>query len=346
MVRKILKFMSEDPLELARIANKSFIQLLTDGFRLFGKNWIKIIIPISLFYVISLFIRIVLLVNANWDLILLEAIVNPLANVDPSTLTESQLNVMLTYIYSTWGIDTLNFIIGNLFTTLGLCSVSMYLYKDYLGEKTSLTESMKGAFNRKMIAVLLILALAIPLGNFMLVIPAIVIFGFYIFSIYTYQLDNNEMSIKEAKILSKRAFWKIIGTFLVSGLITLTLTIFNQMLIEIMFPVSYSTLVSFYDPANLRFDLIFVYTLMNNIAFILFEPLFICLLTPLFIHMKARKKLGYGYQRENNYQRVYKPPSQPEYVEDGVYCPFCGQHLDFKLKFCPSCGESIDFLTK
>ena len=339
--------MSKDPIELTRIANKRFSELLTDGFRLFfGRNWIKIIVPICFFYVISMLIRIVLLANANWDLILLGEIVDPLASVDPSTLTESQLNLMISYIFSSWGINTLDFIIGALFTTLGLCSVAKYLYKDYLGEKISLKKSMKGAFNRKLIVVLLILALAIPLGNLMLVIPAIVIFGFYIFSVFTYQLENNERSIKEAKFLSKGSFWKIIGVFLVSGLISLTVTTFYQMLIEIMFPVSYSTLVSWYNPANQRVDLIFIYNLMNRVVPILFEPLFICLLTPLFIHMKARKKLSYGYQKENSYQRAYKPPTQPEYVEDGIYCPFCGQHMDFKLKFCPSCGESIDFLTK
>ena len=338
--------MSEDPLELTRIANKPFSQLLMTGFKLFGRNWAKIIIPISFFYVISLLIRIVLLANANWDLILLEAIVAPLADVDPMDLTGSQLNAMITYVYSIWVIDTLSYIIGALFTTLGLCSVATYIYRNCLGEKISLAESMKGAFNRKMIIVLLILGLFLPLGNFMLVIPAIVIFGFYIFSIYTYQLDNNEHSIKEAKLLSKGAFWKILIIFLVSGIITLTATIFYQYLIELMFPVSSTTLVSWFNPVNRRIDLIFIYTLMNNVVPLLLEPLFICLLTPLFIQMQARRKLGYGHQRKYSDQRAYNPPTQPEYVEDGIYCPFCGQHMDFKLKFCPSCGESIDFLTK
>ncbi|MBY9004739.1 MAG: hypothetical protein KGD73_12250 [Candidatus Lokiarchaeota archaeon] len=341
--------MSEDPLELTRIANKRFSELLSDGFRLFVKNWLKIIVPISVFYVISLLLRIVLLANANWNLILLEAIVAPLASVDPSSLTETQLNSMISYILTTWGIDTLNFIIGAVFTTLGLCSVAVYLYKDYNGEKTSLKESIKGAFNSKLIAVILILALLIPLGNFMLAIPAIIIFGFYIFSIYTYQLDDNNRSIKEAKILSKGAFWKIIGTFLVTIIITLIVVMFYQFAIEIMFPVSNSTLISWYDPANFRFELIFLYNLMNNVVSILFEPLFICLLTPLFTHMKARRNLGYNHhQREHSYQRVYQPSTltQPEYTEKGIFCPFCGQHMDFKLKFCPSCGESIEFLTK
>lgn len=349
MVRKILKFMSEDPLELTRIANKRFTELLSDGFKLFWRHWLKIIVPISFFYVLSLLIRIVLLANANWNLILLEAIVAPLASVDPSSLTESQLNSMISYVLTTWGIDTLNFIIGAVFTTLGLCSVAIYLYKDYIGEKTSLKESIKGAFNSKIIVVILILALLIPLGNFMLAIPSIIIFGFYIFSIYTYQLDDNGKSIKEAKILSKGAFWKITGTFLVSVVLTLIVVVFYQILIEIMFPISYSTLISWYDPANLRFDLIFLYNLMNNVGSILLEPLFICLLTPLFTHMKARRNLGYSHhQREYSYQRDYQTPTptQPEYTEKGIFCPFCGQHMDFKLKFCPSCGESIEFLTK
>lgn len=337
--------MSEDSLELTKIANKRYGELLTDGFRLFGRNWIKIIAPICIFYIISILIRTILLANANWDLILLGEIVAPLANLDPSTLTESQLNSMLSYIYGSWGIDTVNFIIGNLFTTLGLCSVAKYLYKDYLGEKISVTQSMKGAINRKLIIVLLILALAIPLGNFLLVIPAIILFGFYIFLIYTYQLENNDNSIKEAKALSKGAFGKIIGSFIISTLIILIITSFYQILIEILFPVSYSTLVSWYNPAHQALHLIFFYNLINSLIPILLEPLFICLLTPLFIQMKARRNLGYG-QREMSYQKVYKPPTQPEYIENGIFCPFCGQHMDFKLKYCPSCGESIEFLTK
>ncbi len=344
MVRKILKFMFEDPEELTRITNKGFSELLKAGFKLFGKNWLKIIIPISFFYVISLLIRTILLTDANWDLILMEAAVTPLFSADPTTLTQSQLNAILTYVFTTWGIDTLNYIISALFTTLGLCSVAMYLYKNYFGEKISLIGSMKGAFNRKMIIVLLILGVFIPLGNLMFVIPAIVIFGFYIFSIYTYQLDNTERSIKEAKILSKGAFWKIIGTFIVSYLIILTINTFYQLIIEIAFPVNYSTLVSWYNPSSRRFDLVFIYNLMNDVVLILLEPLFVCLLTPLFIQMKSRKRLGYD-QRTDNYQRVYISPTQPEYVESGIYCPFCGQHMDFKLKYCPSCGESIEFLT-
>ena len=115
---------------------------------------------------------------------------------------------------------------------------------------------------------------------------------------------------------------------------------------EQIFPVSYSTFISWYDPANRRFDLIIIYNLVINIIPILLAPLFVCLLTPVFTHMKARKTIGYLSRREQAYQAVYTPPTQPEYVENGIFCPFCGQHMDFKLKFCPSCGESIDFLTK
>ncbi len=338
--------MSEDPLELNRIANKRYSELLIEGFRLFGRHFVTIIVPISFFYILSILIRVVLLANANWDLILLEATVAPLASLDPSTLTESQLYAMLSYILATWAIDTLNYIIGALFTTLGLCSVAIYLYRNYFGEKISLREAMKGAFNRKILMVLLILGLFIPLGNLMLVIPAIVIFGFYIFSIYTYQLDNQGGSIKEAKMLSKGAFWKIIGTFLVSVLIMSIANTLYQIIIDTLVPVSYSTYVSWYNPSNRRFDMIFIYSLMSNAVSILLEPLFICLLTPLFIQLKTRRRLGYGHHKEYNNQRIYLPPTQPEYVEKGIFCPYCGQHMDFKLKYCPSCGESMEFLTK
>jgi hypothetical protein len=285
--------------------------------------------------------------NANWDLILLEAIVAPLASLDPSSLTETQINSLISYVYGNWGVDTIDFMIGALFTTLGLCIVSKYLYKKYLGENPSFLQSIKEAFNKKMIGVLIILGILIPIGNFLLVFPAIIIFGFFIFSVYTYQIDFEVGSLKEARRISKGAFWKIIGVFLISSFTISALTLLYQIfIVDVFFPITYSTFTSWFDPANPRVDLIIIINLVNKLFVIILEPLFICLLTPIFVHMNTRKKLGYGDLRQIKYQQVYAPPTQPEFVENGIFCPFCGQHMDFKLKYCPSCGESIEFLTK
>ncbi|MFX1323238.1 MAG: zinc ribbon domain-containing protein, partial [Promethearchaeota archaeon] len=84
--------------------------------------------------------------------------------------------------------------------------------------------------------------------------------------------------------------------------------------------------------------------------------------------------LGIYFTRRNKYKRVSRPEDQEYYyqtsVEDqwksystdetyqpitslpetqqtkGIFCPFCGHHLESPKKFCPHCGESLSFFVK
>ena len=86
---------------------------------------------------------------------------------------------------------------------------------------------------------------------------------------------------------------------------------------------------------------------------IIFSPLFICLLTPLYTSLKAKKQLGYSYQKGTYTmkQRYAELSRSSTGIQDDLYpqkdedffCPFCGFHMPKKIKFCPNCGESLDF---
>ncbi|MFX1410515.1 MAG: S8 family serine peptidase [Promethearchaeota archaeon] len=84
--------------------------------------------------------------------------------------------------------------------------------------------------------------------------------------------------------------------------------------------------------------------------------------------------LGIYFTRRNKYKRISRPEDQEYYyrpsVEDrwksysadktsepipsltekqkikGIFCPFCGYHLEIPKKFCPNCGESLSFFVK
>jgi hypothetical protein len=191
--------MSKDPAELQRIAHKSYGNLISDGFSLFMKTYKSIIIPIGLFFIISIILREVLLVDLQWNLSVLEVRIAPVLNSDPSTITPEDLQLMMDYLMSAFGLVVLELLISNIFTVLALCSVASFLYNYYNYQDTSLREGIKGAFNKKMIPILLLLGLGIPFGIFTLFIASIIIFGFFIFSIYTYQLKDNENPLKSAR---------------------------------------------------------------------------------------------------------------------------------------------------
>ena len=51
MVTRILKFMSEDPEMLTRMGNKPFGELVNDGFKLYGRTFYPVFIPLGLIYI-------------------------------------------------------------------------------------------------------------------------------------------------------------------------------------------------------------------------------------------------------------------------------------------------------
>ena len=340
--------MSEDPVELNRIANKSYGNLLSDGFSLFVKTYKSIIIPIGLFFIISVILRQVLLVDLRWDLSVLEVNISPILNSDPYSITPEELQLMMNYLMTSLGVAVLDLLISNIFTILALCSVAFFLYKYYNYQDTSLREGIKGAFNKKMIPILLLLGLGIPLGIFTLFIASIIIFGFFIFSIYTYQLKDNENSLKSARKYSKGVFWRIVGVLVISSLITSVINFIYQLIFDFAWPVDTATTMSWYNPSTRRLDLLIIYALAQNLIPLLLEPLFICLLTPVFTSAVAKNHLRYGIMAPPliRHPSISKPLKEPQFSDKGIYCPFCGNFMEFKLNFCPNCGEKLNFELK
>jgi hypothetical protein len=252
---------------------------------------------------------------------------------------------MMNYLMSSLGLAILELLISNIFTVLALCSVASFLYKYYNYQDTSLREGIKGAFNKKMIPILLLLGLGIPLGVFTLFITSIIIFGFFIFSIYTYQLNDNENPLKSARAYSKGSFWRIIGVLVISSLITAVINYIYQLIFDFAWPVDSLTRMNWYNPSSRRLDLLILYGLAQNLVPLLLEPLFICLLTPVFTSAVVKNHLRYGIRAEPQirYPSMNRSLKEPQYSDKGIYCPFCGNFMEFKLNYCPNCGEKLNF---
>ncbi|MFX1358535.1 MAG: hypothetical protein ACFFA8_14800 [Promethearchaeota archaeon] len=332
--------MSDDYQPSTRFANKRFGEILSDGFNLFVRLWSSLIIPFAIFFMISLILKVLLFTDALWQLDDLGATVDAIVQnfySDPNSVTEFELNLMLQYLIFSFGILMLQNMIGAIFTVLILTLVSTYVLKKYNGIETSLFEEIKNSFNKKLLLILFILGVLIPLGLILLFIPSIILFGYYIFSIYTIHFDKNEKSMKQAKRLSKGAFLKIIGTFLIVVILLTLINMFYQFILDLTFPYD----ISWYNPATRNYGMILLSELVYNLMNILFAPLFICLLTPLFVKLKAKKDLGTMYYIK---PEVSVPITESGLAsESGIYCPFCGKLMMKKLKYCPHCGEALNF---
>ncbi len=336
--------MSRESQELTKIAEKSYGESISDGFRLFGKNWAKIIGPLTLFYVIYLFLKIFLLADLNWQITVFGE--NIISTMDPSNLTDADVAQLLGFLLVGLSVIFIDSIIYSLFTALAMSSVSIYLYKKYLNLDTDLVQDIKKSFNSKLFVVLAILGLGYPLGLWFLLIPGITIFGLYICSVFTYQFENIEKPLKQARLITKGAFWKVIGVLVISSLIIRTISVIFGLFLNLVWHVDAPTLASWYNPASRRYDMLFLNELLNNLVTIILGPLFICLLTTLFTSLKVRFDLGYrrGYfKTPTELYGTEKVQVQPEHADSGFYCPVCGYHMGIKFKFCPNCGESLDF---
>ena len=337
--------MSRESQELTRIAKKSYGESISDGFRLFGKNWSKIIVPLTLFYVIYLLLKTFLLADLNWQGYVFGDI---LGTMDPSNLTEADVAQLLSFLLIGLIAISIDSIIYSLFTALAMSSVSIYLYKKYLNLDTDFVQDIKKSFNSKLFVVLAILGLGFPLGIWFLLVPGITIFGLYICSVFTYQFENIDKPIKQARKITKGAFWKIIGVFVISSLIIRVISMIFGFFLNLVWHVDAPTLASWYNPASRRYDMLFLNEFLNNLVSIILGPLFICLLTTLFASLKVRFDLGYRrgyYQVSTESYRTEQVQDQPEHADSGLYCPVCRYHMGIKFKFCPNCGVSLDFKT-
>ncbi|MFX1345586.1 MAG: zinc ribbon domain-containing protein [Promethearchaeota archaeon] len=352
------------------LANKSFSDIIVGGFKLFFQNYGTLILPLAFFQIVMIVLDIFILTDIKWYINSMELNISDIIdrfaeNVD---LTESEWNLLTSFLFWNIGLFFLDNLIGAIIVTLAMCSVSNYLLKKQLYKETRFTRSLKSAFNKKMFLVILIIGICIPVGSILLFIPAIIIFGFYIFLVFTYNMEDTDNPISEARRVSKGNFWKILSMFAFNFIFIFIFSFIYNSILDIFF--SSETFSNEYnswlDPRTRNYGMIIGYQLLVNLVDILLAPLFICLLTSLFTSLKAKKDLGFRYQRQylpirERYEGAYAQPlgltqENDAFLEEGsttklkfegeFYCPFCGYRINIPKKFCPNCGESFSFIDK
>ena len=332
------------------LAHKSFGNMLSDGFKLFKKCYWKIILPIAFFQIIWIVLQAFLLSDL---MLLYHNEMNELyESYDYNTTVD---NNSIIIIYSFLLLETL---FGIIFYILAMCSVSTYIYKTYIEKNTKFIDDFKSAFNSKLLLVILILGLLMGLGlsPFAFFIPGIIIFGLYFFLIFTYNLDDTKNNtLSETRKIAKGSFWNTIFISLLYFIIVfLVYLLYISILDTIFYIIGFNfDIIIWLETKN--YGMIIFYGIISNLIFILFAPLLICFLTPLFARCKARYELGDQYYPPKK-QLDYKPyPAQQPYPAQvntwqsriqegpGIFCPYCGYKIDNPIKFCPKCGESIEF---
>ncbi len=356
--------MENNSQRLVHLANKNFSEVLKDGFKLFIQNYKTLILPLAFFQVILIILNVFLLTDLNWfiDSLGIDLADTMESLVESTSLTPEELQTLMRYTFLNFAFLFLQNLIGAIIITIAMCSVGNYVFRKYMNENVRFVDSFKSAFNKKIFFAILILGICLPV-SFIIYIPAIFIFGFFIFLVFTYNMEVKKNPISEARAIAKGNFWKIIGVFIINILIILTV---SQIFISIIdfFLINDSTIPiinSWNDPATRNFGMLILYNIFYNIVDIILAPLFICLLTALFSSLKAKKDLGFQYQQDyqpsrDMYQESYKYLRQEPYesietevtakipeirMEGRFYCPFCGSLIQTPKKFCPKCGENL-----
>ncbi|MFX1281190.1 MAG: hypothetical protein ACFFA3_17700 [Promethearchaeota archaeon] len=341
-------------------ANKSFGEIIREGFRLFSKNYVNLIIPLAVFQIILIVLDIFALTDLRWYADSLGVDVAEIMEklLDNITLTESEFNSLTKFLLITVAIGFIQNLIGAIVITIAMCSVSNYLFNRYMQNETNIRDSFKSAFNKKIFLVILLIGVCLPLSVFMLFIPAIIIFGFFIFLVFTYNMNDVQKPISEARRIAKGNFWKILITFVLNFIIIFIVRSIYLSVFDLFLNPSSDLYNSWLSPDTRNYVMIILYQILRNLIDILLAPLFICLLTSLFASSKAKKDLGYEYQgRYQSEGTVFLPSPRtsniiiPEKQSDNqnvekFYCPFCGYEIHIPKKFCPNCGESFIFLNE
>jgi len=353
--------------QLSNLANKTFNEALVDGFKLFAKIYKKLILPLALFQILLIVLDTLILTDLQWYIESFGLnVADMLDNIVDTPLTESEMNALASFLLLNFALLFLQNLIGAMIITIAMCTVSNYAFKSYMGEEVSFKDSFKGSFNKKIFTVIIILGFILPLSSLLLFIPGIIIFGFFIFLIFTYNMEDVN-PIKEAKRIAKGSFFKVIGVFIINFIfifvISFTFTSILDFFLETDSLYFQAEINSWFDPATRNYGMLILYQILYSLVDILFAPLFICLLTTIYSTLKARKELGYSPQKRY-YRESYPQLKQDSFestenillddsiessesisLKDRFYCPYCGYLLRKPKKFCPKCGESLEDLS-
>ena len=322
---------------------KRFKDIISEGFYLFRKSYKTLIIPLALIFIISLIIKNLLVIDLNWQLNLISPAIEVIIQKEPSTLDPADLSVMFEYLSLILSTAFLNNIASSIFNVFALCLVSNYLFTKFSGNPSNFVTEIKKALNGKLLLVVLLLGVGIAVGSFLLFIPSIIIFGYYIFYVYTYHSEEGIQSLKEAREVARGAFWKIIGVFILSNLVVFICDIIFQLFADTFLFQIYDA--SWYNPSTRNFGSIILYDLLYNLPEILLTPLFICFLTSLYGFLKTNREQQLQYLSPSYRPSQRFDASNTEVSKDitsGMYCPFCGKRTP-KIEFCVHCDEKIKF---
>ncbi|MFW9970158.1 MAG: zinc ribbon domain-containing protein [Candidatus Odinarchaeota archaeon] len=361
--------MELDTLKLVKLANKRFKEILNDGFKLFAQVYTKIILPLAFFQILLIILDLFLLTDFRYYLATLEISYTQIMDkfYNGLTLTANEWNFLSLYLLLSYILIFFQNLIGALIISIAMCSVSTFVHRRFMREEISFIEAFKSAFNKKMLLVILILGICLPLSSLLLYIPAIFIFVFFIFLVFTYNIKSERGPISEARAISRGGFWKIIGIFIINVILISIIRYFFNLIFNLILNADSATFTaiynSWYNPLTRNYGMIILYQILVNIADIIFAPLFICLLTSLFSSLKAKRELSslpqQGYYpigefykesyplREQLYENTEIEDSSPkDHLKEKFYCPYCGHFIATPKKFCPRCGENLDFIIK
>jgi hypothetical protein len=339
--------MEKNSQRLVNLANKRFSDILSEGFRLFFQIYGVLIIPLAFFQLVLIIFDTFLLTDLK---VYIDSIgfnvVNLMAQIAEDTpITGDEWNLVILFFLLSFILLFLQNLIGAVVITIAMCSVSNYVLKKYMNIETDFVNSFKSAFNRKIFIVIFLVGLCLPISAILMYIPAIAVFSIFIFLVFTYNIEEIEKPTSEARAIAKGTNnkLKIIGVFIFNFCIIFILSaIFNYF---IDFFVDPNILSDNYDiwlePSTRNYGMIILYQILLNLVNILFAPLFICLLTVLFVSLKAKKDLGLKY-----HYSVRAQPTSIAQNEESIYCPYCGALINRLKRFCPRCGEDLSPLDK
>ena len=328
------------------LAEKNIIDIITEGLYLFVKNYGKIILPFIILLTLSNLLIVLCVSQLEWYANLISPEIEALftkIEETPELVNDYDLFLMLQYALLLLFLGFLEGVIGAFFTTLSMALVSSYLYKKY----TKTDEINEKILNKNLFLVLLLIGCGVPFGFFIiLIVPGIILFVFYIFSLFTSNLKEVNNPIKEARLIAKGSYLNIVIVFFFSVIITILINSVYQNIINLIWPVDTTMYESWLDPSNRNYIMLFLYSLINDVVGILFAPLFISTLTVLFACSKAKKDLGLnvstGYgQRMRQSDRYRESEVTDNHQYEGYFCPYCGGKIEKIKKFCPNCGESL-----
>ena len=325
------------------MSDKRFKDIISEGFHLFSKSYKTIILPLTLIFIISLIIKNLLGADLNWQLNLISPAIEIILQKDPSALDNADLSVMFEYISLILSTEFLNNLISSIFNVLSLCLVSNYMFNKFSNNPSNFVTESKKALNGRLLLVVLLLGVGIAVGSFLLFIPSIIIYGFYIFYVFTYHSEEGIQPLKEAREVARGAFGKLIGIFILSNLIVFACDFIFQLFAEPFLSQMYDA--SWFNPSTRNYGSIILYDLLYNIPEILLTPLFICFLTSLYGFLKTNREqqlqsLSPSYQPSQRFDTSNTEVSKD--ITSGMYCPFCGKRTP-KIEFCVHCGEKIKF---